>query len=119
MRNFDYLEPTTVAEACALLRRYGSEAKVYAGGAQLSILMKQGLIQPKALVNIKRIPELQGIRSDAEHGLTIGALVTHRDLEVSSLVKKTFPVLSAAEKEVANIRVRNVATVGGNLASGE
>ena len=119
MRNFDYLEPTTVAEACAMLKQYGSEAKVYAGGAQLSILMKQGLIQPKALVNIKRIPELQGISLDAEHGLTIGALVTHRDLEVSSLVKKTFPVLSAAEKEVANIRVRNVATVGGNLASGE
>jgi aerobic carbon-monoxide dehydrogenase medium subunit len=119
MRNFEYLEPTTVGEACALLKQYGDEARVYAGGAQLSILMKQGLLQPKALVNIKRIPELQGITLDPEHNLTIGALVTHREIETSPLVKKTFPVLSAAEKEVANIRVRNVATVGGNLASGE
>ncbi|MGH7871786.1 MAG: FAD binding domain-containing protein [Candidatus Binatia bacterium] len=119
MKNFDYLEPTTVAEACALLKQHGSGAKVYAGGAQLSILMKQGLYQPKALVNIKKISELQGISYDPRHGLTIGALVTHRDIETSALVKETFPVLCAAEKEVANIRVRNVGTVGGNLASGE
>lgn len=119
MRNFDYLEPTTVAETCALLKQHGSEAKVYAGGAQLSILMKQGLYQPKALVNIKKIPDLRGITFDTTDGLTIGALVTHRDIEISPIVKKQFPVLCAAEKEVANIRVRNVGTIGGNLASGE
>ena len=119
MRNFDYLEPTTVAEACALLKQHSGEAKVFAGGSHLTILMKQELYQPKALVNIKKISELKGIRFDSTEGLIIGALVTHRELETSALVKEKFPVLSEAEREVANIRVRNMGTVGGNLASGE
>jgi carbon-monoxide dehydrogenase medium subunit len=119
MKNFDYLEPTSVAEACALLKRHGSEAKVFAGGAHVTILMKQGLYQPKALVNIKKIPELRGIKFDAAEGLIIGALVTHRELETSALVMEKLPVLCEAEREVANIRVRNMGTVGGNLASGE
>lgn len=119
MKNFDYLEPTTVAEACALLKQHGAEAKVFAGGAHVTILMKQGLIEPKSLVNIKKIPELQGIRYDSVEGLVIGALVTHRELETSTLVREILPVLADAEREVANIRVRNMGTVGGNLASGE
>jgi aerobic carbon-monoxide dehydrogenase medium subunit len=119
MKNFDYLEPTTVAEACSLLKQHGSEAKVFAGGSHLTILMKQGLYEPKSLVNIKKIPELKGIKYDAKEGLIIGALVTHRELETSALVKEKFPVLCEAEREVANIRVRNTGTVGGNLASGE
>ena len=83
MRNFDYLEPTTVAEACALLKQHGGDAKVFAGGAHLTILMKQGLYQPKVLVNIKKIPALKGIHFDAKKRLIIGALVTHRDIETS------------------------------------
>jgi carbon-monoxide dehydrogenase medium subunit len=119
MRNFDYLEPTTVAEACALLKRHGGEAKVFAGGAHMTILMKQGLYQPKALVNIKKIAELKTLKFDAAEGLVIGSLLTHRELETSALVKDKLPVLCEAEREVANIRVRNMGTVGGNLASGE
>ncbi|MGH7793721.1 MAG: FAD binding domain-containing protein [Candidatus Binatia bacterium] len=119
MKNFDYLEPTTVAGACALLKQHAGQAKVFAGGSHLTILMKQGLYQPKALINIKRIPELKGIEFDAAQGLILGALVTHRELETSALVKEKFPVLCEAEREVANIRVRNMGTVGGNLASGE
>ena len=119
MKNFDYLEPTTVAEACALLKQHGSEAKLFAGGAHMTILMKQGLLEPASLINIKKIAELKGIRFDARAGLIIGALVTHRELEISALVQEKCPVLCAAEREVANIRVRNMGTVGGNLASGE
>jgi carbon-monoxide dehydrogenase medium subunit len=119
MKNFDYLEPTTVAEACALLKQHGGEAKLFAGGSHVTILLKQGLYQPKALINIKRIPEIKGVRFDASDGLIIGALVTHRELETSALVREKFPVLCEAEREVANIRVRNMGTVGGNLASGE
>jgi carbon-monoxide dehydrogenase medium subunit len=119
VRNFDYLEPTSVAEACALLKQHGSEAKVFAGGAHVTILLKQGLYQPKVLVNIKKIPELRGIKFEAAEGLIIGALVTHRELETSALVMEKLPVLCEAEREVANIRVRNMGTVGGNLASGE
>jgi carbon-monoxide dehydrogenase medium subunit len=102
-----------------LLKQHGSEAKVFAGGAHVTILMKQGLYQPKALVNIKKIPELRGIKFDAAEGLIIGALVTHRELETSALVMEKLPVLCEAEREVANIRVRHMGTVGGNLASGE
>jgi aerobic carbon-monoxide dehydrogenase medium subunit len=119
MKNFDYLEPTTVAEACAMLKQHAGEAKVFAGGAHITILMKQGLYQPKALVNIKKIPELKNISFDTSEGLIIGALVTHREIETSSIVKEKLPVLSEAEREIANIRVRNMGTVGGNLASGE
>ena len=119
MKNFEYLEPTTVAEACSLLKQHAGEAKVFAGGTHVTILMKQGLFEPKALVNIKNIRELKGVRYDSSEGLIIGALTTHRELETSALVKEKFPVLCAAEREVANIRVRNMGTVGGNLASGE
>ena len=119
MNNFVYLEPTTVAEACALLKQHRGDAKVFAGGAHLTILMKQGLYRPKALVNIKKIPELRGIKFDSGEGLTIGALVTHREIETSALVREEFPVLCDTEREVANIRVRNMGTIGGNLASGE
>ena len=102
-----------------MLKQYAGDAKVFAGGAHLTILMKQGLYQPKSLVNIKKIAELKGIRYDETEGTIIGALVTHRELETSALVKEKFPVLCEAEREVANIRVRNMGTVGGNLASGE
>ena len=119
MKNFDYLEPATVAEACALLKQHGSEAKVFAGGAHVTILLKQGLYQPRVLVNIKKISELRGIEFDIADGLLVGALVTHRELETSALIKEKLPELCEAEREVANIRVRNMGTVGGNLASGE
>lgn len=108
-----------MAEACALLKQHTGEAKVFAGGSHLTILMKQGLYQPKALVNIKKIPELKVLKFDAKEGLMIGALVTHRELETSALVREKLPVLCEAESEVANIRVRSMGTVGGNLASGE
>jgi aerobic carbon-monoxide dehydrogenase medium subunit len=119
MKNFDYLEPTTVTEACSLLQQHAGEAKVFAGGTHVTILMKQGLFEPKVLVNIKNIRELKGVRYDSTEGLIIGALTTHRELEMSALVQEKFPVLCEAEREVANIRVRNMGTVGGNLASGE
>jgi carbon-monoxide dehydrogenase medium subunit len=119
MKDFEYLEPATVADACALLKQYKGEARPYAGGAYLSIVMKQGLLQPKALVNIKKITALKGIRFDSKDGLVIGALATHRELETSKLAREKFPILREVEREVANIRVRNVGTIGGNLASGE
>jgi carbon-monoxide dehydrogenase medium subunit len=119
MKNFDYLEPKTVGAACRLLAKHNGDAKIFAGGAHLTILMKQGLYQPKVLINIKKIPGLHAIQFDRKKGLTLGALVTHREIETSAVVRENYPVLSEAEKEVANIRVRNMGTVGGNLASGE
>ncbi|MBI2357412.1 MAG: xanthine dehydrogenase family protein subunit M [Deltaproteobacteria bacterium] len=119
MKPFEYLEPTTVSEACALLKKGGGEARVFAGGALMTILMKEGLLEPKTLINIKRISGLKGIDFHPQEGLAIGALVTHHELETSGIVKEKLPILCAVEKDVANIRVRSMATVGGNLASGE
>jgi carbon-monoxide dehydrogenase medium subunit len=119
VRSFDYLEPKSVSAACRLLARHNGEAKVFAGGAHLTILMKQGLYQPRVLINIKKVAALRGVRFDRKKGLTLGALVTHREIETSAVIKENYPVLARAEKEVANIRVRNMGTVGGNLASGE
>ena len=119
MKNFEYHEPATVAEACRLLRDYGGEARVYAGGTHMTILMKQGLLRPKALVNIKRIQELRGIDQQPGGELAIGALVTHREIETSPLMQECWPIVCRVERDVANIRVRNMATLGGNLASGE
>src|SRR3989338_8837800 len=98
MRNFEYLEPKSVAEACGLLKRYAGEARPYAGGAYLSIVMKHGLLEPKALVNIKKIEELKGICFDPAEGLTLGALVTHHEIETSEIVRRAFPRLFAVEK---------------------
>ena len=118
MKHFEYLEPRTVAEACGLLKQYGGEARVFAGGSSLTILLKQGFLQPDALINIKKIDELRRIEESGDD-LVIGALVTHHDIETSALLARRLPVLCELEHDVANIRVRNMATVGGNIASGE
>lgn len=118
MKHFEYLEPRTVAEACELLKQYGGAARVFAGGSSLTILLKQGFLQPDALINIKKIDELRRIE-ESGGALVIGALVTHRDIETSELLAARLPVLCELERDVANIRVRNMATVGGNIASGE
>lgn len=118
MKHFEYLEPRTVAEACELLKRYRGAARVFAGGSSLTILLKQGFLQPDALVNIKKIDELRRIEESGD-SLVIGALVTHHDIETSDLLAARLPVLCELERDVANIRVRNMATVGGNIASGE
>jgi len=119
MKNFEYLEPSTIGEACTLLKQHRGEAKVFAGGAHLTILMKQGFYEPQVLVNIKKIPELRGVTFNPQEGLVVGALTTHHEIETSPLVRERLAILAEAEKEVANIRVRNMGTVGGNLASGE
>lgn len=118
MKHFEYLEPRTVAEACELLKQYGGAARVFAGGSSLTILLKQGFLQPDALINIKKIDELRRIEESGD-SLVIGALVTHHDIETSDLLAARLPVLCELERDVANIRVRNMATVGGNIASGE
>lgn len=119
MKNFEYLEPKTVREACELLKHYGGTARVFSGGSSLTILMKQGFLQPEVLINIKKVDQLRGIRHDPPDGIVIGALVTHHEIETSPLLAEHLPVLCDLEHDVANIRVRNMATVGGNIASGE
>src|SRR5262245_8487048 len=115
LRPFTLHRPRTVEEACALLARLGDDAAPYAGGTELLLLMKEGLLRPRHLVDVKRIPSLDAIDGDGTR-LVIGATVTHRAVERSPLVNARCPVVASVARHVANVRVRNVGTVGGNLA---
>jgi aerobic carbon-monoxide dehydrogenase medium subunit len=115
LRPFTLHRPRTAEEACDLLARLGDDAAPYAGGTELLLLMKEGLARPRHLVDVKRIPGLDAIAGDGRQ-LVIGATVTHRAVERSALVKARCPVMTAVARHVANVRVRNVGTVGGNLA---
>jgi len=111
-------QPATVAEAAALRARLGAEAVIYAGGSELLLVMKEGLGRWQHLIDVKAIAALTRL-DDAGGGIVIGAAVTHRTLERSPLLRRRFPVLAEMEAQVANVRVRNVGTLGGNLCFAE
>lgn len=107
--------PATVEEATELLDRHGEEAAVYCGGTELLLLLKLRYAEYLHLVDVKGIPELRNLEALDGGGLRIGAAVTHRELERSPLVLDRLPALAAMERRVANLRVRNAGTLGGNL----
>ncbi len=115
---FEYHAPSTIAEATALLAKLGEDAKVLSGGQSLIPLMKLRLASPAHLVDINGIPGLSGIR-EGEGFLRIGALTRETELEESELVRSRYPLLHDTSKVVADPVVRNLATVGGNLAHGD
>lgn len=112
--SFSYHAPATVAEASAELRRLDAVAKVYAGGAELLLLMRLGLVRADHLVDIKRIPGLGELRAD-DGSVRIGATVTHQRVATDQLVRERLPALADAEAHVGNIRIRTQGTLGGNL----
>ena len=111
-------QPTTVTEASAELARLGEEAKIYAGGTELILLLRLGLVHYTHLVDVKKIPALGELAWDGQT-MHIGAAVTHRRLERSAEVATHLPLLQQAAALVANVRVRNVGTLGGNLCFGD
>jgi carbon-monoxide dehydrogenase medium subunit len=111
---FELHTATTVDEARELLVRHGDDAAVLCGGSELLLLLKLGFAGYGHLVDIRGIGELGGIRLD-EGALVIGATATHREIERSPLVLERLPALAAMERRVANVRVRTVGTLGGNL----
>jgi carbon-monoxide dehydrogenase medium subunit len=115
IRDFEYLTPKTLKEALTLWDKYGDEGKIIAGGQSLLVLMRQGLVAPKYLIDIKGISELSYIKSDAKVGLRIGSLTTHRTIEKSPLIRKGFAVLAEMENRLASIQTRNWGTIGGNI----
>ena len=115
---FDYHSPSTLAEAVALLGRLGEDAKVLSGGQSLLPLMKLRLGQPGHLVDIGRIPGLEGIE-EKDGFLRIGGRTREAALERSELVHTRYPLLADAVAVIADPLVRNLATVGGNLAHGD
>lgn len=115
MRSFELLEPKSLAEACALLAD-DPDAKPIAGGTALLNLIKHGLYEPKRLINLSKVENGASITYDPKAGLRIGALARIYDVESSPLVQRHYPALAEACHLVANIRIRNMATLGGNLA---
>jgi aerobic carbon-monoxide dehydrogenase medium subunit len=116
--SFDYHAPATLAEAVALLARYREEAKVLSGGQSLLPLMKLRLGQPGHLVDIGRIPGLEYV--DEQDGvLRIGGRTREAAIERSELIRSRYPILADTASVIADPLVRNLATVGGNLAHGD
>jgi aerobic carbon-monoxide dehydrogenase medium subunit len=119
MIRFDYQEPTTLKKVFSLMEKHGDDARVIAGGTSLLIMMRQRLLMPKVVISLARIPKLNGIAYNAKDGLRIGAGARHRDIELSPVVKKHYPLLHETFRKVAQPRIRNMGTIGGNLAAGD
>jgi carbon-monoxide dehydrogenase medium subunit len=115
MTPFEFHTPTTLEETFSLLDQFGDDGRLIAGGTALVILMKQRLVRPTALISLARVPELSGVEA-RNGGVRIGASTTHRQAETSLLVRERLPVLAETLRHVATIRIRNVGTLGGNLA---
>jgi len=115
---FEYHRPSTLQDAVVLLGRLGEDAKVLAGGQSLIPLMKLRLTSPRHVVDLNRIPGLGSI-AERDGALVIGALVRESELEASDVVRRRFPILADACRVIADPLVRNLATVGGNLAHGD
>lgn len=115
---FQYAAPKTLEEAVSLLQRHGEDAKVLSGGHSLIPMMKLRLATPKRLIDINNIPNLDHI-VEAEGFLRIGALVRESELEESELIRTRYPIIYETARMIADPQVRNLATVGGNLAHGD
>ena len=113
----EWLAPASLEEALELRAELGDEATVVAGGTFLAILINQRLLSPRTLLSLRGVPGLDRVSANGELGL--GALTTHRAVELSPLVRRGWPALARAFSLVASPRVRNQATVGGALADAD
>ncbi|HEV8023145.1 MAG TPA: FAD binding domain-containing protein, partial [Candidatus Lustribacter sp.] len=115
--SFDLLEPATLDEAVGLLDADDTAVRAIAGGTALSLLLQTRIFKPQRLISLRRLNgSLRGVHVDAGGGLRIGALTTLTELERSPVLAIAEPVLSRALHTLSNVRVRNVATIGGHLA---
>jgi carbon-monoxide dehydrogenase medium subunit len=120
MSPFELMEPASLAKALALLDPEDSSVRAIAGGTALMLMMKSGLYRPRRLVSLRTLgPALDGISSLADGGLEIGAMVRLAALQHSPAVRAAAPVIAETLLTHSNVRVRNVATIGGNLAHGD
>jgi aerobic carbon-monoxide dehydrogenase medium subunit len=113
-----YLRPASLDEAVSTLDRLGDDAKVLAGGTTLVLLLQEGFVAPDWLVEIGRLEALRGIREESGH-VVIGAATTQWEVESSALVRARLPVLAATVARVATVRIRSMATLGGNVVHGD
>ena len=115
IRSFDLLQPRSLREAVEMLARHGNDARPLGGGTTLVILMKQRALYYPYLVDLQTIPGLAEIKVESD-GVRIGALATHRQIECSPVIRASFPALAEAFAQIGNVRIRQTASVGGNLA---
>ncbi|HDD26526.1 MAG TPA: xanthine dehydrogenase family protein subunit M [Acidilobales archaeon] len=113
---FEYFAPETLDEVIELLKTYGEEAKILAGGTDLLVKMKQRLASPKYVISLRKVKELDFIEV-GDDGIHIGAATKLRRLERSDVIRRRLPVLYEAIKSMASVQVRNMATIGGNLCN--
>ena len=118
LRRFEIHQPSTVAEAAQMRAHFGEQASLYAGGTELLLAMKHDVLRYKHLIDVKVIPELDAIEL-RDGMIRIGAAATHRSIERSALLRSRLPVFTDMESLVANVRVRNTGTLGGNLCFAE
>jgi CO/xanthine dehydrogenase FAD-binding subunit len=111
---FDYYDPATLDEAVALLRRFGEDAKLLAGGQSLVPVMNMRMARPGVLIDLNRVQELTGIREEGGE-LAIGAMTRHGAVERSSLVEARQPLLTEAVRQIGHSQIRNRGTIGGSL----
>jgi carbon-monoxide dehydrogenase medium subunit len=119
MSTFELLEPRSLDEATSALAQYGGDARIIAGGTAVVIMLKNRLIIPGALVSLGDLDGLRYIRSSDDGSLRIGAMTTIREVERSEVVQRICPTLARTCHQVANVRVRHAATVGGNLSEAD
>ena len=110
----EYYNAKTIDEAVSLLDEYRETAKILAGGIDLIGLMKNKVLIPRALINIKNIPRMKYVAENAD-GIAIGALTVINDIERSALLKSKYPILFEAARSIASPQIRNMATIAGNL----
>src|SRR5262249_17763258 len=115
---FEYLEASSISDAISLLKQYGDDAKLLAGGQSLVPMMKLRVARPKYLIDIHRIPELNYIREETRR-LCIGAMARHMESEESSLIEAKLPMLREAASEIGDAQVRNRGTIGGGLVEAD
>ncbi|HHY77664.1 MAG TPA: xanthine dehydrogenase family protein subunit M [Clostridiales bacterium] len=117
MNKFQYFKPATLDEASDILLQYGEEAKILNGGTDLLVRMRDKMIKPKVVVDIKDIPELKEIKYTEEEGLFIGAAVTMNEIVCSDIILEKYKILAEAAHEVGSYQLRNRATVTGNVCN--
>ncbi|NRB49160.1 MAG: xanthine dehydrogenase family protein subunit M [Saprospiraceae bacterium] len=115
---FEYDAPATLDEAIALLEKHGDEAKILAGGHSLIPMMKLRFASPEHLIDINNIPGLSYIKEEDGY-LKIGAMTRESELEESEIIRSKYPIFTDASKLIADPQVRNMGTIGGNIAHGD
>ena len=114
---FEYVSPQSLQEACALLVQYGDSARVLAGGSDLLVKMKDGLMKPAYLVSLKNLDSLKAIRYETGRGIIIGARASHNEVMNNNLLQEKYRSVCEAAHSMAAEQIRNIGTVGGNLVN--